>query len=290
MVIEKTENADETQDTDNQGDSDQQDENAENQNESDKGENESEDGATSKTDEEGGEKSEDEKPEFSDENMQKKFTQRMQELSEKEKDYNEKLEGYEKMHTLIKRIDSDPELVSAIRKKLGGGKAADEDTEYNPTDEEILLAQNDAGKMKELISKVAQSAAQKAAKEAVAPVSSQVGDVRFENQIAAYADEEGNEDFDKLWDSGILKGQLMLVKQQNPRLDRMEQVKKAHEASRKLINSIKDVSDRDASEKAQGKIKDKKDASVPKGGKSGTAAPKSYKGKSILDIGQDMWS
>ena len=138
-----------------------------------------------------------EKPEFSDPNMQAKFTQRMQELSEKQKEFDahkQKLEAYE-------WISSQPELVKAIKdhhaRSTGELK---EDTDVS--DEEFTQASLDKSSFQKLVDKRAEAAAERKYGSVIKELRQGFTSIKSEQAISDFAnstDTQGNKAYPDFW-------------------------------------------------------------------------------------------
>ena len=118
----------------------------------------------------------------------------------------------------------------------------------------------------------------------VTPLSQDVNNLRLENSINTYADTEGNEDFWDLYKAGLIKPQMLAIRNANPRVTNMELVQKAHTEARQLVNSITEKIKKDVSAKASGEVERKKNAITDKGGKTSVGSTASFKVKSISGL------
>lgn len=222
-------------------------------------------------------------PEFSDPNMQKAWTEKTQKLAEERRTWESQRDtwekgraDYERKAALFDKFDSDPEIVSFIRKRFGiTDKPA-------ISQDELIEAQSDPAKMHELI--------QKEAKKLIEPVAARMGNLELENSIQSYADTKGNEDFWDLYDAGLIKDKMIALRNGDPKVKDLDLIKKAHVEARQIVNSINERAERLARDKAAGVVEQKKGAMMDRGGRSTTAGTttKSFKGKSITEVANEI--
>lgn len=118
-----------------------------------------------------GTSSETEKPEFSDPNMQARFTQRMTELKQREKEYNDALKKAQSFDA----IRNNPELVEAIRKFIES-KNAPKKVEMPQIDETTFLeATTDPAKFAKLLDERAKILAEQMFAEKIKPIEERLG-------------------------------------------------------------------------------------------------------------------
>lgn len=225
-------------------------------------------------------------PEFADENMQKAWTEKTQKLADERKAFESlqtEFEGrrseYEKKAALFDKFDSDPEIVKFIRNRFGV-----EEEKPAISSEEMLEAQADPAKFAALV--------QREAKKLVSPVAERMGNLELENSIQSYSDTKGNEDFWELYDAGLIRDKMVALRNSNPKISDLELVKNSHLEARKIMNAVNARAEQLAKDKAAGIVAQKKDAIMDRGGRSSSAGGggKSYKGKSITDVANDILS
>jgi len=207
---------------------------------------------------------------FSDPNMQKAFTQKMQEIAEQRKQLETERESYQKVNNIYNRIESDPDIVNYIKKKWGAPVEED-----NISSEELTAAQSDPDKMRELIRKEAQSL--------VNPISSKIKEMEFENTLSNYASAEGNEDFWQLDKSDLIEPELNLLRKKNPNASNEQIIKAAHQKARLIVNTISDNIKKQEKERIDGTLAKKKESIIDKGGKSNISSLPSFKGKTLTE-------
>lgn len=222
--------------------------------------------------------------EFTDTNMQRRWTEKTTELAEQRKAFLAEQESFKSRQAEIQRkldlydrIDKDPEIVQFVAKRWG---AKEEPAEL--TDDDYYAAQSDPKKFKELIRREAEKVAQSQ----MNPLRQDLTAMKTEQEISSYATEKGNEDFWELDEAGLIEPQILLLRQRNPRSSHMELIKMAHQESRRIINSLNDNAQRKAMAKASGIVQVKKAASIDAGSKTSAPVNESYKGKTITEIAE----
>lgn len=232
-------------------------------------------GATPKTDEE-----------FSDPNMQKDYTQKMQSLSEERKMFETERNTWSKEQETVKqkldlydRMDKDPEVVKFVSERYGPKQ---QPTEI--TDDELLDAQSDVGKFRELV----QREVRKAENDIISPLNHDMNEMKLENELSNYGNMKGNDDFWTLDEANLIEPQLYLARKQNPKMDNFGLIQRAHQEARKLVNSITDKVKKDEKARIDGTIQDKKDGSIDKGGKLTVSKTDSFKGNSLKEIAEKL--
>lgn len=137
------------------------------------------------------------KPEFSDPNMHAKFTQRMQELAAKEKEFNEKLKGYESKVSAFDKIAQDSKASQLLREYYEAKNAPPKPTELSQ--EEFLEISTDPKKFQSYLQNTAKELAKQMLNEQLGPISKDVGS--FKEQIAQQKLEQEVSNFAMLKDS-----------------------------------------------------------------------------------------
>jgi hypothetical protein len=119
-----------------------------------------------------------EKPEFSDPNMQKRFTEKMQEISAQKTDYETKIKSYESKVSAFDRLEKDPAVVKLIKdyyeSKRQPAKAAD------LSDTDFLEITTNPKKFQEYLTKQATELAQRMLEERLGPVTQDVNTFKEE--------------------------------------------------------------------------------------------------------------
>jgi hypothetical protein len=171
------------------------------------------------------------KPEFSDPNMQAKFTQRMQELSEKEKSYQEGLRKSQAYDELLKN----QEVVSYLRKVYLG----QEEKKDEISDDDFLAVTSDKNKFNEFLKNTVQQVLEERTRPLetkVKEMSAELQESRIIQDIDDFAnakDNSGNSlhaDFDELNEAG--KIQPYLVKFAGSRLPELEKIEMAYKLAK----------------------------------------------------------
>lgn len=232
-------------------------------------------------------------PEFSDPNMQKAWTEKTQKLAEERKTFESERESFgqskadiDKKLEILKRLDADPEIVNFVRNRWGG--ATKETAKPQVTENDLLEAQTNPAKLKEVIETITEQKAEAKTRELINPVFENVRNLRLENEIMSYMDSEGNEDFEVLDKTGLIRPLIYSARTKYPNASEIELVRIAHNEARKIINSATSTIEKTVTEKSQGRIQEKKSAIIDKGGKTSVSGVESTKGKSITEIGLSL--
>jgi len=144
-----------------------------------------------------------EKPEFKDENMQSRFTERMTELAEREKKLDARDSEGEvrnKQAEAFKVLSRMPKFRDFYEKELRGEEQA---KPLEITDEEYSQAQLDAGKMKDLIAKVASHQAENMVVPRIQVLEEELRVSKQAQDIEDFAnakDEQGQNPHSDFWD------------------------------------------------------------------------------------------
>lgn len=235
------------------------------------------------------------KPEFEDKDMQARFTQRMQEISDKEKSLTEKEKAWEtekaelaKAKAILDRLNNDPEVVSFVAKRYGAK------TEEKPQSAKDVIAQADVDniitedgkfdkdKFAALVEKVA-DVKYGNIESTVKKTQAELRTMALENDIDFYSKQKGNEDFWELQEQGLINPIMREIRIKNPQSDDMSVITEAHRTARNIVQAIHKKAEVAATAKANGMLEEKKNASVDKGTGAEASA---LKGKSMIEIGK----
>lgn len=228
------------------------------------------------------------KPEFEDKDMQARFTQRMQELSEKEKAWETEKADLAKAKAILDRLNNDPEVVSFVAKRYGAK------TEEKPQSAKDVIAQADVDniitedgkfdkdKFASLVEKVADVKYGNIQGE-VKQTRAELRTMALENDIDFYSKQKGNEDFWELQEQGLINPIMREIRIKNPQSNDMAVITEAHRTARNIVQAIHKKAEASATAKANGMLEQKKNASVDKGTGAEASA---LKGKSMIEIGK----
>jgi hypothetical protein len=177
------------------------------------------DGATSTT--------ETEKPEFQDPNMQKKFTQRMQEFSAKEKEFTESKAQLDIKARAFENLAANPKFVDWYRKEL---QPAIQGNQVDVSDQEFFDATQDKGKFMSLVDKVAEARGKQTFEPKFNALKQEFNSMQTANDISLFADAEGHDDFWELDSQGKIEPILSALR--NADMTNMEKIDMAWKMAR----------------------------------------------------------
>jgi len=213
-------------------------------------------------------------PEFSDPNMQARFTERMTELKRQEDEFNANKSGFETKSQAFDRLAQIPEFRKWYKEYSGNGKT--EEPEPVLSDEAFYEITQDKDKLIQFIGQQAEKKVQKLIQPRLESMEKKYDTDRFAGEIDAFASSPGHEDFWDLDQAGKIKPILKMFG--GLKVSALEKLDMAYKLSK-----YPDIQ-KEAIVKAHQRAEEKKQLSGDKGVSNEAAIKKSTKGMSMEEF------